>query len=235
MWAMPSDHAFWELETFIDGFEDGSVGMDLRVSGRREDGSPFTVSIGDRWIGADRPNEMFFDSLSAGAIGVGQMLSWLVDFPSERVTLEDVHMDLDVGAASRWIITGMSVGRNGGPPVFDSPVCVRQGDRLTAVVDLESKPGGETAQRVLEIRVPRTFGALNVRGGNGLDPFLDPGRFDGFDGLLRYLRRAPRADEAIIRIVKNGAVQRSGRTQLNRVIEGAATVKLERIGSPACS
>jgi hypothetical protein len=231
--VLPSDHAFFELLDFIDAFEDGSVGIDLEVSGRREDGSPFTVRFGDRWIGAERPGEEFFDSVSAGAVGVGLMLSWLVDNPFDRITLDDVEMDLDVGGPDRWLIVDVAVEVNGGDPQV-GPVCVQRGDDLTAVLTLDSMPGHRVSTHEIDIRVPRQFGALHVRGGKGLDPFFDPGAFDGFDGLLRKLRQSSRADEAVARIVKNGATQASDRTLLDRVIVGGATVKLLPPSDPAC-
>jgi hypothetical protein len=231
--VLPSDHAFFQLLDFIDAFEDGSVGIDLEVSGRREDGSPFTVRFGDRWIGAERPGEEFFDSVSAGAVGVGLMLSWLVDNPFDKITLDDVVMDLDVGNPNRWLIVDVAVGVNGGDPEF-GPVCVQRGDDLTVVLTLESVPGGGESTHEIDIRVPRRFGALHVRGGKGLDPFFDPGAFDGFDGLLRNLRQSSRADEAVARIVKNGVTQVSNRTLLNRVIVGGATVKLLPPSAPGC-
>jgi hypothetical protein len=113
-------------------------------------------------------------------------------------------------------------------------VCVQRGDDLTAVLTLDSMPGHRVSTAEIDIRVPRQFGALHVRGGKGLDPFFDPGAFDGFDGLLRKLRQSSRADEAVARIVKNGATQASDRTLLDRVIVGGATVKLLPPSDPAC-
>jgi hypothetical protein len=234
--VLPSDHAFFELVRFIDAFEDGSVGVDLTVTGRREDGRQFTVNFGDRWIGAERPGEEFFDSISAGAVAVGLMLSWLVDNPFDRVTLESVHMNLDVGGANRWVITDVTVAREGEEPQAGSSVCVARGDELTVGVTLVPERGtGAPTHLDFRIQVPRRFGALHVRGGRGLQPFLDPGAFDGFDGLLRHLRRAPRSDEAIVRIVKDGVRQASNRVLLDRVIVGNAVVKLVPLASPECS
>ena len=233
---LPSDHAFFELLRFIDAFEDGSVGIDLAVTGRREDGTQFNVSFGDRWIGAERPGEEFFDSASAGAIGVGLMLSWLVDNPFEKVTLDDVHMDLDVGNANRWVITDVAVGRNGATPEPGSPVCVQARRRPDGAMSRSSpSPGPASHHETFEIRVPQRFGALNVRGGRGLDPFIDPGAFDGFDGLLSFLRGVSSSDTAIVRIVKNGATVRSRREVLNRVVVGQASVALRPLNSPECS
>ena len=141
VWLLPSDHAFYQLLTVADGFEDGSVGMVLDVKGRREDGQPFAVTFGDRWIGADRRGEDFFDSVSAGAVGVGTMLGWLVENPFEQVTLDEVDMDLDLAGASHWILDAVSVSRNGGPSVDGSPLCVKRGDRLTVRVSLSAEPG----------------------------------------------------------------------------------------------
>jgi hypothetical protein len=161
------------------------------------------------------------------------MLSWLVESGFEKVTLDRVHVDLDVGSPNRWLITGVEVEVNGGSPV-SGPVCVERGDQLTVFVALDSVPGQGQDTAEIQIRVPRRFGALNIRGGNGLDPFMDPGEFDGLDGLLRKLRQSSPSDELVARIVKDGGTQARRKKALNRVIDGSATVRLLPPSAPGC-
>ena len=234
-WILPADHAFGQILAIVDAFEDGSVGMSLDVRGHREDGGEFRVRYGDRWIGADRRGEEFFSSADAGGFGTGLMLSWLVENGFEKVTLDRVDVDLDVGNPNRWLIEGIEVSRNGGPRQDGGTVCVRRGDELDVFVALRSSPGQGTQEEVVEIRVPRRFSGLNVRGGRGLPPFLDTSSFENLDAVLAHLRGSTRTDQLLARIVNNGNRQASSHAQLDRVIVGQASVPLARIGSPDCS
>jgi hypothetical protein len=233
-WLLGGDHAYFELLALLDGFEDGSVGVSLDVRGKRANGSPFRVSFGDRWIGADRRGEEFFDSVDAGAYAAGTMLSWIIESGLEKVTVEQVDLDLDVGSPDRWLIEDMAISRNGGPANGGSRVCVRRGDDLDVILSLRSVPGDETAERVLEMSVPRRFDRLVVRGGRGISTFLDPFEFGDFDQLLAYLRRTIPADEVNAKIVADGVKRASKKTDLDRVIVGGASVALQRIGTPGC-
>jgi hypothetical protein len=233
-WLLGGDHAFYELLSLVDGFEDGSVGMALDVRGTRANGSPFRVTFGDRWIGADRRGEEFFTSVDAGAYGTGTMLSWIIENGFEKVTVETVDLDLDVGSPDRWIIEDMRVSRDGGPFDGGSPVCVRRGDELDILLSLRSQPGDETAEETLEVTVPRRFDRLIVRAGRGVPSFLDPGEFADFSSLLSYLRRSDRSDAVNAKVVFGGIRQASAKTLLNRVTVGSASVALQKEGTPGC-
>jgi hypothetical protein len=234
-WLLPADHAFGQLLTVADGYEDGSVGIGLRVAGKRANGEPFEVSFGDRWIGADRRGEDFFDSASAGAVGVGLMLGWLVENPWERVTLVEADLDLDLGSPDRWVVDRVTVSRNGGPPRLGSPVCVRTGDRLAVRITLASEPGSTIKDRVVQLDVPRLFGALRVHGGRGFSPWFEPG-FDlgSFDELLGVLSRTRRTDDLVVRVNKRGITRASRVTRLKRVTVGNVRIALRPLGSPGC-
>ena len=233
-WLLAGDHAFFELLTLIDGFEDGSVGIDLDVHGKRANGSPFHVQFGDRWIGADRRGEEFFASADAGAFGTGTMLSWIMESGLEKVTVDTVDLDLDVGSPDRWVIEGMKVSRNGGTPKGGSSVCVKRGDELDIVLKLRSQPGDEISERVLEITVPKRFDRLVVRAGSGLPTFLDPVEFGDFGDLLAYLRQSRRSDEVTAKISSDGSKQGSSRTLLNHVTIGSESVALKEVGTQGC-
>ncbi|CAN5728051.1 hypothetical protein BH23CHL8_BH23CHL8_00630 [soil metagenome] len=233
-WLLPAYHAFVQILSVADGFEDGSVGMGLRVAGRRADGRPFEVTFGDRWIGADRRGEEFWDTASAGAIGVGLMLGWLVENPFERVTRDETDLALDLGSPDRWIMQGVTVSRNGGPPRFGSPICVRAGDRLSVRVALASEPGGSVKERVVQLDVPRRFGALRVGGGRGFSPWFDPGFLGSFDQLLDVLSRTRSSDQLVVRINRQGITRASNVTKLKRVTVGNVRIALRPLGSPGC-
>jgi hypothetical protein len=234
VWILPADHVFFEMLDLIDAFEDGSVGIDLRVSGKRENGDPFDVSFGDRWIGAERQGEDFFNSLDAGAFGTGLMLSWLVENPFEKVSLDSADVDLDVRQANRWIIESVTVKRNDGPNRRASRICVAPGDELTIRVRLRGQPGDQEALRTLRLTVPRRFSSLRVGGGAGLEPFMDPFAFASLDDLLSFLEGSDRSDDLIARIAANGATRAETSVRLQRVTVGETRIGLRPLGSPGC-
>ena len=172
----PADHAFAQILAVVDAFEDGSVGIALDVRGHRGDGSEFRIRFGDRWIGAERRGEEFFNSADAGGFGSGLMLSWLVENGFEPVTLDRVEIDLDVGSANRWVITDMAVARNGGAPQGGSSVCVRRGDMLTAHVTLESEPGNGVQTERSRSGSRGGSAPCTSAAGEGWSPSWTPGR-----------------------------------------------------------
>jgi hypothetical protein len=233
-WLLPANHAYQNVLTVADGREEGSVGMELRVTGKRADGRPFGVTFGDRWLAEDSSYASVSDTATAALYGVGIPLSWLVENPFERVEVEDVELGLDLARANRWLVQGMTVSRNGGRPRTGPTVCVARGDRLTVRVQLSSSPGGRPATRTLKLVVPRRFATLRVEGGRGISPWDDPSMYGSFDGLLEGLADTARSDELVATIVARRTVQRETRATAGRITVGGTAIALRPIGSTAC-
>jgi hypothetical protein len=233
-WELPAYHAAANVLAVVDAFEEGSVGITLQVRGRRANGTPFEATFGDRLIGSRSPDAFAYDTNEAALFGVGTYLSWIVENPFERVTLDSIDMDLDLRPTATYELVGLTVARNG-TRAGVGPLCVAPGDQLTVRAQLASVPGGDIVQRRFEFDVPRQFRYLTVGAGPGLSPWMDPREMaSGFGGLLRSLGQRARSDELMARITADGSVRAEDRRQLRRVTYGSMRIPLLRLGSAAC-
>jgi hypothetical protein len=234
-WELPAYHAEANVLSVTEAFEEGSVGITLDVRGHRANGAPFETTFGDRLIGGDGRDAFAVDTDEATLFGVGTYLSWIVENPFERVTLDSVDMDLDLRSTATYEMVGLTVSRNGGPAKAAPQVCVAPGDHLTVRARLLSVPGDEIVQRRLEVDVPREFRYLTVGAGPGLSPWMDPTEIaSGFGDLIRSLEQRVRSDELMARITADGSIKAESFRQLRRVTYGAMRIPLVPIGSEGC-
>jgi hypothetical protein len=234
-WELPAYHAEANVLAVTDAFEEGSVGITLQVRGRRANGTPFETTFGDRLIGSSSADAFAIDTDEATLFGVGTYVSWIVENPFERVTLDSIDMDLDLGSTATYVMVGLTVSRNGGPAKAAPQVCVAPGDHLTARAQLLTVPGDQVVQRRLEVDVPQRFRYLTVGAGPGLSPWMDPREMaSGFGGLIRTLGQRVRSDELMARITEDGTIRAEDRLLVRRVTYGSMRIPLLPLDSAAC-
>jgi len=238
---------FGELQSTADsagtGFDSagrGTVSAWWTFSGTREDGTPWTISRGNRWV-----SRLGVDFTAAFMVAV--QLDALIANTVEDIKVTNVKVSLTREAAfNLYSVKRLLVSKNGGRFKSVSSVGVRPNTRLRVRAILHPFSGGP--DRVVQLRfriTARTMGGLILVGGTRSQFFEDcfgneacfvfdegEGASD-FDGLLAQQADVLRNDSLISAFVSSRGRQSSlHQVRQPGVVVGLRAIRLHPEGTP---
>ena len=188
-------HAFSNFSYVQQSVTPGTIDFEFEIRGKRENGSPFTVS--NRWF---ETNE---DGAAYGVYRMAEMMYALVYNDFERISFTGVDV---TGTITEDDLSGRIAKIKVSSPLQPAlkarnVIRAEPGDRIEVEVTLARADGGPDTVATLNLRVPagaRGLEDVRLGGGTGrLDIYR--GRVDSFNELLRALNGGEHLNDLIAR------------------------------------
>jgi hypothetical protein len=227
-------HLLSNIDSTYDAIDKGSSELSWTITGKREDGTPWSFSRSN--IYADP-----FDIAIASSDEVASELDLISFNPFEDVDFTGVRVEAGIEEAVRqYTLTRLLVARKSGPFRAKQSIKVRPGELLRFRAVLKPFERGTDWTFEFNVRVPRrasqTMGMVEVSGAPGGPPRIcfSEAECEGgtviksFDGLLRALEQHPKNNVlgSSYRVGERMRLKSKRNWELNGVVRGFKMVFL---------